>query len=100
MSVYAAHPAVGQSESLTSTLLPLLFISLLLSAVGFALVFDIGRLASRSYKENTGFSSWSKRHEAFISRLPNPFKVVGWIFFSTGLGLLLLIIIGAIVKYS
>jgi hypothetical protein len=97
--VLASHPIASRPESLTSTLLTLLFISLVLSAVGFVLVFDIGQFASRSFKENTGSSPWSKKHKVFTSRLQNPFKVVAWIFFSTGLGLLLLVIVGVIVKY-
>ena len=75
--------------------LTLLFISIALTAVGGLLVFNVGGLASRSYEYNAGFTPWGSKLAA-RGKLPNPYKIVGWIFLVPGVGLLLLAAISLI----
>jgi hypothetical protein len=65
-------------------------ISLGMTAVGAFFAFDLGGISSKSHANNSNFTPWGRRLRESGWVFPNPYKVVGWIFFVPGVALLLL----------
>ena len=71
----------------------LLILSLVFATViGGIMAFDIRGIATRQHKNNSEFTPWGKA--LHTSQWPNPYRIVGWIFFLVG-SFMLLLFIGA-----
>ena len=68
----------------------LVLISLVMTTVGAVNLFDLGGIASRSHVNNSGFTRWGRSLRESGWNFPNPYKIIGFIFFIPGIVLLLL----------
>jgi hypothetical protein len=73
----------------------LLWISIMMTAVGAILAFDIGGIASANHRNNTGRTPWGRKLQT--SKWPDANRIVGWIFLVPGAALLVLAIAAGIV---
>jgi hypothetical protein len=85
----ASHSA---SSTRDHAALTLLLISLVLTLVGGFFAFDVLGVASSWEKQNSGVTAWGRRLREEWS-IPNPFKMVGWIFFVFGAALLAILLV-------
>src|ERR1700722_9273439 len=70
-----------------------LLISTGLIAMGALMTFDIGGYASTSARNNTGFTPWCRsdlQPDWLHARLPQLYRVIGWIFLLFGVPIFLL----------
>jgi hypothetical protein len=96
LSYSAAHAVTGSGGGIDH---PVLFILALVFAttLGGIMAFDVRGFATRQRQNNSEFTPWGKALRTSTSRWPNPYRIVGWIFFLFGSFMLLLFLAAGIV---